>query len=414
MKASEVGSTVIISNTIIAQNADMDCGGSFNTLFLRIPLPFYDDIFVPFPVNINGSFNLIGNNEGCRGFRITNDQVGSPDNPIDARLSELKDNGGPTLTHAPLQDSPSIDKGNPVEPGLVNNACAPIDQRVFLRPADGDGDGGSRCDLGAVEIGADRTRAADLAVVSKMDSPDPVTAGNNLTYTIRINNNGPDTATGVTLIDTLPQSVSFVSTTSPVCSESGGSVTCNLGTLASADTATIVMVVTPTTAGTITNSVSVSSNELDPYKSNNTDVEDTTISPSQCSDRLDNDGDRRTDFPADPGCSSPTDNSESPDPPTTGNIGASITVDVGSDRPRTCGSATFEVGGQSLSDEGTVISSLGPTGRVLYQCTYFANFIGLSRGTYSVFVPSQRACESAMVLAGRSTNVVLRPNRFNC
>ncbi len=37
--------------------------------------------------------------------------------------------------------------------------------------------------------------------------------------------------------------------------------------------------------------------------------------PKQCSDGEDNDGDGRTDHPRDPGCSSPDDNSESPDPP---------------------------------------------------------------------------------------------------
>ena len=37
--------------------------------------------------------------------------------------------------------------------------------------------------------------------------------------------------------------------------------------------------------------------------------------PPQCSDGTDNDGDGRTDHPADAGCSSPSDDSESPDPP---------------------------------------------------------------------------------------------------
>ena len=36
---------------------------------------------------------------------------------------------------------------------------------------------------------------------------------------------------------------------------------------------------------------------------------------AQCSDGLDNDSDGRVDFPADPGCSSAADDSESPDPP---------------------------------------------------------------------------------------------------
>src|SRR5436190_12386050 len=38
------------------------------------------------------------------------------------------------------------------------------------------------------------------------------------------------------------------------------------------------------------------------------------VLPPQCSNQLDDDGDGKVDFPADPGCSSSTDNSESPDP----------------------------------------------------------------------------------------------------
>ena len=44
---------------------------------------------------------------------------------------------------------------------------------------------------------------ADLAV-TKTDSPDPVTAGNNLTYTINFTNNGPSNAQNVTVTDAVP------------------------------------------------------------------------------------------------------------------------------------------------------------------------------------------------------------------
>lgn len=50
----------------------------------------------------------------------------------------------------------------------------------------------------------------DLSV-TKSDAPDPVSVGKDLVYTITVKNAGPLTATGVTLTDTLPTSVSFVS-----------------------------------------------------------------------------------------------------------------------------------------------------------------------------------------------------------
>jgi uncharacterized repeat protein (TIGR01451 family) len=65
---------------------------------------------------------------------------------------------------------------------------------------------------------------ADLEI-SKADSPDPVTVGDNLTYTITVTNNGPDAAANVVVTDTLPSGVTFVSA-SPGCVHScwGGHV----------------------------------------------------------------------------------------------------------------------------------------------------------------------------------------------
>ena len=57
---------------------------------------------------------------------------------------------------------------------------------------------------------ADTREAADLAV-TKTDSPDPVTARANLTYTISVQNLGPGTASGVTLTDRfLPRRTSYL------------------------------------------------------------------------------------------------------------------------------------------------------------------------------------------------------------
>ncbi len=119
--------------------------------------------------------------------------------------------------------------------------------------------------------------AADLAV-TKTDSPDPVTAGVDLTYTVTVTNNGPDAATGVALSDTLPVGVALVSSTPSQGSCTGTfPVTCDLGTLANAATATVTIVVRPATPGTITNSASVTSNVFDPDPANNTAAADTTV-----------------------------------------------------------------------------------------------------------------------------------------
>jgi uncharacterized repeat protein (TIGR01451 family) len=119
---------------------------------------------------------------------------------------------------------------------------------------------------------------ADLEITKK-DSQDRSPVGRNLTYTLTVTNNGPDAASGVTVTDVLPPSVTFASATASqgICSESDGTVSCSLGTLANAATATVDIVVTPRTAGLITNTASVAGPATDPSDVNNTASENTSI-----------------------------------------------------------------------------------------------------------------------------------------
>jgi len=128
-------------------------------------------------------------------------------------------------------------------------------------------------------VGA-QTGNANLSV-DKSDGPDPVLAGNQLTYTLLISNAGPDDATSVVLTDSLPSVTTFVSSVpgSPTCTESNHLVTCNLGTILNGGSATvtIVVIVDPTVRGTITNVATVSSAVSDPTPGNNSDTEDTLV-----------------------------------------------------------------------------------------------------------------------------------------
>jgi uncharacterized repeat protein (TIGR01451 family) len=119
--------------------------------------------------------------------------------------------------------------------------------------------------------------AADLAI-TMTDSPDPVKKRRNLTYMINVVNNGPSTASGVTVTDILPSDIVFVSATPSQGSCSGTvTVTCNLGNLASGGIANVTIVIKPKSPGTISNSANVSGSEADPNGGNNSATTSTTV-----------------------------------------------------------------------------------------------------------------------------------------
>ena len=119
---------------------------------------------------------------------------------------------------------------------------------------------------------------ADLAV-TETDSRDPVVQGDPLSYTVTVTNNGPEQATGVRMRDNLPVGVEFRSATPSKgnCSQSSGEVFCDIGILASGETATAGIDVTAREAGTITNGAAVTGNETDPDNANNTALESTEV-----------------------------------------------------------------------------------------------------------------------------------------
>ena len=87
--------------------------------------------------------------------------------------------------------------------------------------------------------------SVDLSL-TKSASPNPGQVGVSLSYRITVTNNGPAVATNVSVTDTLPSGVNFVSatTTQGYCSGTA-SVNCNLGSLAVGSSAVITIVVTP-------------------------------------------------------------------------------------------------------------------------------------------------------------------------
>ena len=106
---------------------------------------------------------------------------------------------------------------------------------------------------------------ADLRLFKNLDSEE-VLAGGTVRYSIRVTNAGPDAATAVTLLDTLPAEMSPALRNCP-----GRRIMCYLGTIASGKTVTVEIdaKLAEGASGDLRNSASVSSLTADPRLSNN-------------------------------------------------------------------------------------------------------------------------------------------------
>jgi uncharacterized repeat protein (TIGR01451 family) len=121
---------------------------------------------------------------------------------------------------------------------------------------------------------------ADVSIV-KTPAPGPYGTATNLTYTILVSNAGPTAAASVSVSDAIPAGTTFVSATPTQGSCSGTTtVTCTLGTIASAGSASIALTVTlPSTPGPVVNTAIVSTTSPDPNAGNNSSTSTITVVP---------------------------------------------------------------------------------------------------------------------------------------
>jgi uncharacterized repeat protein (TIGR01451 family) len=120
----------------------------------------------------------------------------------------------------------------------------------------------------------------DLAL-SKTASTTTTGAYNNLTYTLAVTNIGSAPATGVSITDTLPTGMTFLSasTTQGVATNSGGTVTATVGGLNPGAGARVTISVTATIPGSITNTAVAAANESDSSPANNTSSAVVVVTP---------------------------------------------------------------------------------------------------------------------------------------
>jgi len=139
----------------------------------------------------SADYNLIKDLSGATVTGIQDHHIPPGQDPA---LGDLKDNGGRTPTHALQMGSPAIDAGSCEDAlgGMVS-----VDQRGRVRPQ------GLSCDIGAYEF-----PGPHLSLTKDVNTGLP-SAGERITYTIAVENTGDGDATGGTISDTLPISLSL-------------------------------------------------------------------------------------------------------------------------------------------------------------------------------------------------------------
>jgi uncharacterized repeat protein (TIGR01451 family) len=122
--------------------------------------------------------------------------------------------------------------------------------------------GAGGIDLCGNSAAASREIGANL-VIDKSASGDAVRVGDTLTYTVAITNNSVWGLTEAVVTDSLPSNVTLLNATASQGTGCSGTdpVVCNLGELASNESALVTVVVNPTAAGTLTNEAVVAAVE---------------------------------------------------------------------------------------------------------------------------------------------------------
>ncbi len=121
---------------------------------------------------------------------------------------------------------------------------------------------------------------ADVSIVKTSGAVGPVNPGDQVVFTLAVDNAGPSSATGVVVTDAIPTDLAYVADTCGGSYDAGTGVwTWSIGTLASGANTTcdLTVQVAPAPTGTLTNVASVGASTDDPDTGNNTSSADVTV-----------------------------------------------------------------------------------------------------------------------------------------
>ena len=197
---------------------------------------------------------------------------------VDAFVAKL-DAAGTTLTFAAYIGGLGDDRGKGIAVDAVGDifVTGETDSTEVTFPAQTGPEPTKNLGFDAFAAKICTSACVDLSV-TQSHVPDPVRAGDAITYTITVHNSGPGDATGVKLTYTLASSLILVSATpsSGSCTL-GAPIICDLGNLANGSSATVTVVATTTVTGTVVSSASVTADQTEIAPGNNTDDEKTVV-----------------------------------------------------------------------------------------------------------------------------------------
>lgn len=224
---------------------------------------------------------------------------------------------------------------------------------------------------------------SDLSV--SQTAPAAAPHGGDVTFTITVANNGPATATGVSLGDTFTNST-FVSATSTIGSCSGsGPVTCTFGTLTSGQQAVVTLVLNASTIGTMSSTATVTSTSPDPSAGNDSDTDSVAVSAA-----------------ADLGVSI----SDSPDPAgPSGIVTYTVTVTNAGPDPAASAAVALSIGGGNIVSTASATFTCSGSGA---NATCTAATLGTGAHTISVSaIPLVPPSAAQAVTASSTTTMTL-------
>jgi hypothetical protein len=247
---NNTGTSLTLGNCTLAQNTASQSGGgiaNLGTLNLKNSIVALNTATIAGNNVVNSGiatssgYNL--SNDTAAGFLTqTGDQINT--DPI---LGPFKDNGGGTFSHAPLSNSPAIDKGKDLgADGLATGR----DQRGNARPVTYQGSitppGGDRSDIGAVELALGVIPASAASVKTHGATPFSIPLALSGPVGIECRSGGGTNDYQVVLTFASPITFGSAALTSgagsiPTTSTVGNQVTLNLTGVTNAQTITMAL-----------------------------------------------------------------------------------------------------------------------------------------------------------------------------